>query len=144
MVTLKNSYLRLYNAFCGCVFTETINLYPIFDDYNFQMDDVNGTNVMVITADVISGGAEDDRLLSTRGTFKLENLQEMPCSCEVCTKYTPDDLRAMPKEQRRELIAQHNLHVSFAELRLIRQAIYDGNLMERVEERCLERTPRTM
>ena len=80
--------------------------------------------------------AEDDRLLSTRGTFKLENLVEMPCSCEVCTKYTPDDLRAMPKNQRTQLIAQHNLHVSFAELRLIRQAIYDGNLMELVEERC--------
>jgi 7-cyano-7-deazaguanine tRNA-ribosyltransferase len=54
----------------------------------------------------------------------------------VCTKYTPDDLRAMPKEQRRDLIAQHNLHVSFAELRLIRQAIYEGSLMELVEERC--------
>ena len=80
--------------------------------------------------------AEDDRLLSTRGTFKLENLQEMPCSCEVCSKYTPDDLRAMPKEKRRDLIAQHNLHVSFAELRLIRQAIYEGSLMELVEERC--------
>ena len=80
--------------------------------------------------------AEDDRLVSTRGTFKLENLQEMPCSCEVCCKYTPDDLRAMPKEKRRDLIAQHNLNVSFAELRLIRQAIYDGNLMELVEERC--------
>ena len=80
--------------------------------------------------------AEDDRLLSTRGTYKLENLQEMPCSCEICTKYTPDELRAMPKEKRRDLIAQHNLHVSFAELRLIRQAIYDGNLMELVEERC--------
>ena len=80
--------------------------------------------------------AEDDRLLSTRGTYKLENLQEMPCSCEVCTKYTPDELRAMPKEKRRDLIAQHNLHVSFAELRLIRQAIYEGSLMELVEERC--------
>lgn len=80
--------------------------------------------------------AEDDRLLSTRGTFKLENLQEMPCSCEVCSKYTPDDLRAMSKKQRRDLIAQHNLHVSFAELRLIRQAIYEGSLMELVEERC--------
>lgn len=80
--------------------------------------------------------ADDDRLLTNRGTFKLENLQEMPCSCEVCTKYTPDDLRAMPKDKRRDLIAQHNLHVSFAEIRLIRQAIYDGNLMELVEERC--------
>ncbi|WP_458403485.1 tRNA guanosine(15) transglycosylase TgtA [Methanobrevibacter sp.] len=80
--------------------------------------------------------AEDDRLLSTRGTFKLENLQEMPCSCEVCSKYTPDDLRAMPKEERVQLIAQHNLYVSFAELRLIRQAIHEGSLMELVEERC--------
>lgn len=80
--------------------------------------------------------AEDDRLLSTRGTFKLENLQEMPCSCEVCSKYTPDDLREMPKEKRRDLIAKHNLYVSFSELRLIRQAIYEGSLMELVEERC--------
>lgn len=80
--------------------------------------------------------AEDDRLLSVRGTYKLENLQEMPCSCEVCCNYTPDDLRAMPKEKRRDLIAQHNLNVSFAELRLIRQAIYEGSLMELVEERC--------
>lgn len=80
--------------------------------------------------------AEDDRLLSTRGTYKLENLQEMPCSCEVCTKYTPDDLRAMDKKERRDLIAIHNLHVSFAELRLVRQAIYEGSLMELVEERC--------
>ena len=80
--------------------------------------------------------AEDDRLLSTRGTYKLENLQEMPCSCEVCSNYTPDDLRAMPKEKRTELIAKHNLYVSFAELRLIRQAIYEGSLMELVEQRC--------
>lgn len=80
--------------------------------------------------------AEDDRLLSTRGTYKLENLQEMPCSCEVCTKYTPDDLRAMDKKERRDLIAIHNLHVSFSELRLVRQAIYEGSLMELVEERC--------
>lgn len=80
--------------------------------------------------------AEDDRLLTTRGTIKLENLTEMPCSCEVCSKYTPDELRSMDKKQRTELIAAHNLHVSFAELRLIRQAISEGTLMELVEERC--------
>lgn len=80
--------------------------------------------------------AEADRFLTTRGTVKLENLTEMPCSCEVCCKYTPDDLRAMNKEERTQLIAQHNLHVSFAELRLIRQAIAEGSLMELVEERC--------
>ena len=80
--------------------------------------------------------AEGDRFLTTRGTIKLENMTEMPCSCEVCCKYTPDELRAMDKEERTKLIAQHNLHVSFAELRLIRQAISEGSLMELVEERC--------
>lgn len=80
--------------------------------------------------------AEDDRFLTTRGTYKLENLHEMPCSCEVCSKYTPDDLRAMDKEERTKLIAEHNLNVSFAELRVVRQAIIEGSLMELVEERC--------
>lgn len=80
--------------------------------------------------------AEDDRLLSTRGTYRLEDLNEMPCSCEVCCNYTPDELRSLPKEERVKLIAQHNLNVSFAELRTVRQAVYDGNLMELVEERC--------
>ncbi|WP_409200819.1 tRNA guanosine(15) transglycosylase TgtA [Methanobrevibacter sp. DSM 116169] len=80
--------------------------------------------------------AEDDRFLSTRGTYKLENLMEMPCSCEVCTNYTPDDLRAMDKKERRDLIAKHNLLTSFAEIKRIRQAIYEGSLMELVEERC--------
>ncbi|MCL2687549.1 MAG: tRNA guanosine(15) transglycosylase TgtA, partial [Methanobrevibacter sp.] len=79
--------------------------------------------------------AEDDRFLTTRGTYRLENLQEMPCSCEVCTNYSPDELRSMDKDERTKLIAEHNLHISFAELRVIRQAIADGNLMELVEER---------
>lgn len=80
--------------------------------------------------------AEDDRFLTTRGTYKLENLHEMPCSCDVCNNYTPDDLRAMDKSQRTQLIAEHNLKASFAEIRVIRQAIAEGNLMELVEKRC--------
>jgi 7-cyano-7-deazaguanine tRNA-ribosyltransferase len=80
--------------------------------------------------------AEDDRLLMPNGTLKLENLYEMPCSCEVCTTYTPDDLRGMEKEERAEMIAKHNLMVSFAEMRQIRQAIVEGSLWELVEQRC--------
>lgn len=80
--------------------------------------------------------AEDDRFLTVRGTYKLENLVEMPCSCPVCSKYTPDDLRSMEKEKRTKLIAEHNLYESFAEIRRIKQAINDGNLMELVEQRC--------
>lgn len=80
--------------------------------------------------------AEDDRLLMPHGTLKLENLYEMPCSCEVCTSYTPEELRHMEKEKRVELLAIHNLRVSFAEMRLIRQAIVEGSLWELVEQRC--------
>jgi len=80
--------------------------------------------------------AQDDRLMMPTGTYKLQNLSEMPCSCEVCNKYTPDDLRSMKKDQRMKLIAQHNLNISFAEIRTIRQAIIDGNLLELVEQRC--------
>ncbi|MDY9923071.1 tRNA guanosine(15) transglycosylase TgtA [Methanobacterium sp.] len=80
--------------------------------------------------------AEDDRLLMPGGTLKLENLYEMPCSCEVCTSYTPEQLRQMKKEERRELLAIHNLRVSFAEMRMIRQAIVEGSLWELVEQRC--------
>lgn len=80
--------------------------------------------------------AEDDRLLMPHGTLKLENLYEMPCSCEVCTSYTPEELRQMEKEKRSQLLAIHNLRVSFAEIRLIRQAIVEGSLWELVEQRC--------
>lgn len=80
--------------------------------------------------------AEDDRFLTVSGTLKLENLEEMPCSCEICNKYTPDDLRKMDKKERSKLIAKHNLYISLAEIRIIRQAISDGNLIELVEQRC--------
>jgi 7-cyano-7-deazaguanine tRNA-ribosyltransferase len=80
--------------------------------------------------------AQDDRLLMPSGTHKLENLLEMPCSCEVCSTYTPDQLRSMEKEERTLLLAQHNLAISFAEIRQIRQAIVEGSLWELVEQRC--------
>jgi 7-cyano-7-deazaguanine tRNA-ribosyltransferase len=80
--------------------------------------------------------AEADRLLMPNGTLKLENLYEMPCSCEVCTTYTPEELRQMEKAERAKLLAIHNLRVSFAEMRMIRQAIVEGSLWELVEQRC--------
>ena len=80
--------------------------------------------------------AEADRLLMPNGTLKLENLYEMPCSCEVCTSYTPEQLRQMEKSERSKLLAIHNLRISFAEMRMIRQAIVEGSLWELVEQRC--------
>ena len=49
-------YMKLYNTFNGCVFNETIQLYPIFDDYNFQLESVYRTSVMTIPEDIVNGG----------------------------------------------------------------------------------------
>lgn len=38
------------------IFRETINLYPIFADYFFQVDDTCGTLVMPIFSDIVKGG----------------------------------------------------------------------------------------
>jgi 7-cyano-7-deazaguanine tRNA-ribosyltransferase len=80
--------------------------------------------------------ANDDRLMMMDGTYKLQNLSYMPCSCDVCNKYAPDELRSMKKDQRVKLIAAHNLNVSFAEIRKIKQSIIEGSLFELVEQRC--------
>jgi 7-cyano-7-deazaguanine tRNA-ribosyltransferase len=54
----------------------------------------------------------------------------------VCSGSTPERTRKLPEEERTARLAEHNLHVSFAELRTVRQAIKEGTLWELVEERC--------
>jgi len=72
--------------------------------------------------------------LST-GTSKLEELEEFPCPCPICCEYVPKEIQKFDDDIRTELIAKHNLYLSFSELRTIRQAIKEGNLWELVEQR---------
>ncbi|MEI7826688.1 MAG: tRNA guanosine(15) transglycosylase TgtA [Euryarchaeota archaeon] len=72
--------------------------------------------------------ARGGRYLTASGTHKLQNLAYLPCSCPVCAA-------GDPKLTEREL-AEHNLWVSFAELKTVKQAISDGQLWELVERRC--------
>ncbi|MHB9288057.1 tRNA guanosine(15) transglycosylase TgtA [Halobacteriales archaeon Cl-PHB] len=80
--------------------------------------------------------ARDDRYLTVRGTNHLEDLDYFPCECPVCSAYTPNDLRSMDAELREEKLAEHNLHVSFGEIRRVKQAIRRGSLLELVESRA--------
>ncbi|QCS43556.1 tRNA guanosine(15) transglycosylase TgtA [Natrinema versiforme] len=80
--------------------------------------------------------ARDDRYLTVRGTRALDDLDYLPCSCAVCTEHSPDELRALPDADRETELAAHNLHVTFAEIRRIKQAIRAGTLMELVEQRA--------
>ncbi|XRO74993.1 tRNA guanosine(15) transglycosylase TgtA [Methanocaldococcus sp. 28A] len=83
--------------------------------------------------------AKDDRYLTERGTLHLEeikDLKEFPCSCPVCSSYTPKELSSLNKKDRERLLAEHNLYVTFEEIDRIKQAIREGSLWELVEERC--------
>ncbi|GAB6860404.1 tRNA guanosine(15) transglycosylase TgtA [Haloplanus litoreus] len=80
--------------------------------------------------------ARDDRYLTVRGTRHLGDVDYFPCECPICTSRSPDDLRAEPDGERERLLAEHNLHVSFGEMRRIKDAIREGNLLELVETRA--------
>ncbi|MCL2142430.1 MAG: tRNA guanosine(15) transglycosylase TgtA, partial [Methanimicrococcus sp.] len=78
--------------------------------------------------------AKGDRYITVNGTYQLDRLKYLPCSCPVCTVHTVQSIRKAKNKE--ELLARHNLYVTFEEIRQIKQAINDGKLMELVELRC--------
>lgn len=80
--------------------------------------------------------AREDRYITPLGTHRLESMRELPCSCEVCTSLTPEELRSMKRKERAYSLARHNLTVSGEEIRRIRQSIYRGSLWELVSNRA--------
>ncbi len=80
--------------------------------------------------------ARDGRYMTYRGTYRLEDLDYFPCSCPVCSKYTPHELRETDFITRTKLLALHNLYVLMEELKRVKQAIREGRLWEYLEERA--------
>ena len=78
--------------------------------------------------------AADDRYMTQTGTEKLADLKYFPCSCPVCSKYTPEELAK--NKNKEKLLAEHNLYITFEELRVIKQAIRDKTLWELLEQRA--------
>ncbi len=78
--------------------------------------------------------AKEGRYMTVRGTYHLDNLQYLPCSCPVCSSHNAQEL--IKSEKRDELLARHNLYATFAEMREVKQAIKEGSLWELVEQRC--------
>jgi len=77
--------------------------------------------------------ARENRYLTEHGTIRLDALEYFPCSCPICVKNTPNGIKTMPETERQELLALHNLHVSFSEVKRIKQAIVEGRLWEHLE-----------
>jgi len=80
--------------------------------------------------------ARENRYLMEYGTIRLDELEYFPCSCPICVKNEPKDMKIMPKVERQEMLALHNLHVSFSEMKRIKQAIAEGRLWEHLEVRA--------
>ncbi len=78
--------------------------------------------------------ARQGRYLTSRGTWKLEEMKYLPCSCEICQSHTSEELMKSPDKSK--LLAKHNLYACFQELRLIKQCIREGSLWDLLEARC--------
>ncbi|MBN1323959.1 MAG: tRNA guanosine(15) transglycosylase TgtA [Methanotrichaceae archaeon] len=77
--------------------------------------------------------ARDGRYLTPTGTWKVEDLLYLPCCCPVCVDHDVKDLQ--DGERGQKLLAMHNLHVSFQEMRLVKQMIWEGSLWDLLEAR---------
>lgn len=80
--------------------------------------------------------AQADRLMFPDGTRHLADIQDLPCGCVICSKYSASELKELPGPERKVQLALHNLHASFNELKAVRQAIMEGTLREMVEKRA--------
>jgi 7-cyano-7-deazaguanine tRNA-ribosyltransferase len=73
--------------------------------------------------------------MTENGTWRLDQMDYLPCSCPRCASETPENLRRKPAKQREVFLAEHNMYVCLAEIRRIKQAIRDGRLWEHTEMR---------
>jgi 7-cyano-7-deazaguanine tRNA-ribosyltransferase len=79
--------------------------------------------------------ARQDRYMTNTGTLRLREIEYFPCSCPMCTRASPTEVKEMPKPRRQEFLARHNLYVSLAEIKAIKQSIVEGRLWEHLQIR---------
>ncbi|MCG2827325.1 MAG: tRNA-guanine transglycosylase, partial [Thermoplasmatales archaeon] len=78
--------------------------------------------------------ARHNRMMFPDGTKNVDEMNYSPCPCPVCSDF--DEIKEMKEKEKIRKIAEHNLYVSFSEIKKIKQAIHEGSLWELVEERC--------
>lgn len=75
--------------------------------------------------------AKGKRYMTSAGTIKVEALRYLPCSCPVCSSYSVNEVK-----ESTDLLTEHNLWVTFEEMRAVKQSIAEGTLWELCEMRC--------
>ena len=69
--------------------------------------------------------AKGKRYITSDGTRKVEDLRYLPCSCPVCSSHSVNEVK-----ESEDLLASHNLWVTFEEMRVVKQSIAEGSLWE--------------
>jgi archaeosine synthase len=77
--------------------------------------------------------------LTQDGEYKLSELVDLPCNCEVCSKHTIDDIKKLPVAERFALLAKHNGLTLQEEVKRVKMHIRNGVLREYVEKQCRSR-----
>ncbi len=67
------------------------------------------------------------------GAASLNELEELPCTCTVCSSLTADELRRTDSKERASLLARHNTLLLEKEVKKVREHIRAGSLREYVE-----------
>jgi len=80
--------------------------------------------------------AAEDKFMFESGTVSLSNIEEDICTCPACSKHSIDEIKRMEKSERTKLIAEHNLRISFQEIKRVRNAIRTGRIWELAEIRA--------
>ena len=76
--------------------------------------------------------AKQQRYITEDGTRYLSEIKVFPCNCEVCRKYTPEELMQINEVDKINQLAIHNLYVIKKEVDNVKQAIHEGRLWEYV------------
>ncbi len=82
--------------------------------------------------------ARNDRYISSSRTYRLSEMTYFPCSCEICSRYEPQELLMIDKNERTRLLALHNLKVLQTSINEVKNAIKEGRLWELLERKSRE------
>ena len=80
--------------------------------------------------------AKHGRYFTENGTRNIDELEYLPCICEICKKYSVREIRSMEKIEKTKTIGIHNLWALWKEIMSTRQAIKEGRLWELVGTRA--------
>ena len=109
-------------------YQKAIYLPAIGDPTTFALLTYLGIDLFDSTSAIIA--ARNNYLLFETGKFKIDELNELPCSCPSCNK-----IRKKPSEFKFQEILNHNYYTINSEIKHVRNAIVKEDLRNLVENR---------